>query len=676
MELIAFRVTMYKGIFDSDWIEVNPLTVFVGKNESGKTSLLKALHKLNPYLPETHGIEPETYSMAAEWPRARRREQKETQEVCTAKFKLSDQEKADLAQIIEQGTFPDTVEVSRNYAGQLVINFEGEIFSDEPHPDDVDNACNVLPDVQDQFGVQFKQRADECLNETRHFAHEGRFADLRNLDQKHAALLQEVLSPSEPPQQIENNFISQYVTSLTQLVQTLEPLPSIQSKVHEYIHNHLPTFIYMDDYRAFKGTAQLDQIKSRQDSNSSTEEDKNFLTILSLSGLDLNELVQLRQSDEEAVEQRQLNLDDGAATLTKTISNRLRQRNYEVQYRTDGQHFLTFVKDDRDPALIRLEERSKGFQWFFSFDLMFMHESDGTFEGCVILLDEPGLHLHPEAQKDLLLRLEEYAKGNKLLYTTHLPFMIDLNHPDRIRVLKETEDGIVVTTDFVDGSPEAKFVLQAALGMDASQSLLVTARNLVVEGVHDYYIIAELSNLLKRNGEEGLPEDVRITPGTSASEAVHVATFMIGQRLSVVALFDSDDEGRRAKDKLVKKWLTQYTESHTEVILLGEAVCADGDFELEDLFPENFMKEIVNETYSRELAHANVDDITLQSEGMLWARIEYSLKEIGIKANKGSVAKRLRNRLSNMKDTSELPDETKEKAIKLFQAIRDAFGEE
>ena len=44
----------------------------------------------------------------------------------------------------------------------------------------------------------------------------------------------------------------------------------------------------------------------------------------------------------------------------------------------------------------------------------------GTFEGCVILLDEPGLHLHPEAQKDLLNRLEYYAKGNTLLYTTHL----------------------------------------------------------------------------------------------------------------------------------------------------------------------------------------------------------------------------------------------------------------
>ena len=48
----------------------------------------------------------------------------------------------------------------------------------------------------------------------------------------------------------------------------------------------------------------------------------------------------------------------------------------------------------------------------------------------------------------------------------------------------------------------------------------------------------------------------------------------------------------------------------------------------------------------------------------------------GIEINKGPIAKLLRNRLSNMKDISELPEETKEKAIKLFQKIRNAFGKQ
>ena len=668
MDLISFRVTMYKGIIDSGWVEVDPLTVLVGKNESGKTSLLKALHKLNPY-------KAEPYVMAKEWPRRRRKERNEEHVVCQAKFQLSDQEKSELIQIAENATFPDIVEVSRNYAGDLKIDFEGEIFSNKRHPDDIDNAFEVLPQLQDGFGDPFKQRVEECIKEVRFLAHEERFSELMELAQKHDPLLREVVSPSAPPQQIENNFISQYLAGLQQLVQALEPLPSIQSKVHEYVIEHLPTFIYMDDYRTFRGTARLDEIKSHQDSNSLTEEDKTFLTILNLSGLDLDNLVELGQGSEEQVEDRQYDIDDGAATLTSEISGRLRQRNYTIEYRADGQRFLTFVKDERDPSLIELEERSKGFQWFFSFDLMFMHESEGTFEGCVILLDEPGLHLHPEAQKDLLLRLEEYAKGNMLLYTTHLPFMIDLSHPDRIRVLKETDNGIIVTTNLVESPPEATLVLQAALGMKYSQSSLIAKRNLVVEGVNDYWILTELSNLLKRAGEEGIPEDVRVTPGGSASQAVHVATFMIGQELDVVALFDSDNAGRGARDELIKNWITRYTTANAGVILLGDAVEAGSDFALEDLFPEKFITDIVKDAYSKQLAATEIDEITLQGEDILWKRIERFMKGQEIKITKGAIATRWRNKLSNMQDASELPDETKENAIKLFQKIREAFGE-
>ena len=428
----------------------------------------------------------------------------------------------------------------------------------------------------------------------------------------------------------------------------------------------------MDDYRTFNGTAYLNDIKTRWEEDRSTEEDETFLTILNLSGLDLDDLVDLAEGDEEQIEERQLDLADGASTLTQTISDRFRQRRYEVDYRVDGQSFFTYVKDDQDPSLIRLEERSKGFQWFFSFELMFMHETEGTFKGCVILLDEPGLHLHPDAQRDLLRRLEHYAAGNKLLYTTHLPFMIDLNHPDRIRILNETKNGIVVTTDLTKSSPEARLVLQAALGMDASQSFLVADRNLVVEGVDDYLVLTALSNLLERNGIDSLPEDVRITPGASASEAVHVVTFMIGQNLDVVALFDSDKAGRDAKDKLVKKWLTGYKKgTHTDAILFGDAVGASDGFALEDLFSEDFYLESVKKTYP------GVNGIEFQGEDLLWNKVERALKKGGIKRpNKGAIAKRLRKRLSQMKDLSELPKETQERTAKLFHEIRKAFGED
>ena len=36
-------------------------------------------------------------------------------------------------------------------------------------------------------------------------------------------------------------------------------------------------------------------------------------------------------------------------------------------------------------------------------------------KNAIILLDEPGLHLHAAAQKDFLARLKEYAKDNQLI---------------------------------------------------------------------------------------------------------------------------------------------------------------------------------------------------------------------------------------------------------------------
>ncbi|MYE87598.1 hypothetical protein F4X33_01190, partial [Candidatus Poribacteria bacterium] len=538
MKLVAFRVTMYKGIIDSGWVDVNRLTVLVGKNEAGKTSLLKALYKLNPHNLYLYGNRSDSYEddlnsyqIDWEWPRAHRTESSKEQIVCQAKFQLSEQEKSDIAQITGKAEIPNTIEVSRNYAGRLEVHCEADILSNKLSPVEIDNAFDTLPEVQDEFNDQFKQIAYECFREARHLAADERFTELGKLAQKYQPLLGGAVSHLDPPQHIETDFVDRFFVDLEWAAQMLESSSPIKVKVHEYVTNLLPTFIYMDDYRIFSGTAHLEEIHARWTDSRLTEEDLTFLTILDLSGLDLGELVQLGQGSTEAVKQRQYNVAAGAKTLTKMISDRLRQRRYEVDYRVDGQHFFTFVKDDRDPSLIELEERSKGFQWFFSFDLMFMYESKWTFEGCVILLDEPGLHLQPDAQKDLLRRLEHYAAGNTLLYTTHLPFMIDLNQPHQVRVLKETDKGIVVTTDLIDSPPEAKFVLQAALGMDISQNFLIAKRNLVVEGVDDYVVLIELSNLLQKNGAKGLPEDVRITPGEGASKSVYMATFMIGQGL-------------------------------------------------------------------------------------------------------------------------------------------------
>jgi predicted ATP-dependent endonuclease of OLD family len=48
MKLKSFYVTNYKSVLDSNLIEVDDITCLVGKNEAGKTAILRALYKLNP----------------------------------------------------------------------------------------------------------------------------------------------------------------------------------------------------------------------------------------------------------------------------------------------------------------------------------------------------------------------------------------------------------------------------------------------------------------------------------------------------------------------------------------------------------------------------------------------------------------------------------------------------
>ena len=64
MKAIRFRVQNFRNIDDSDWIALEKVTAFVGRNESGKTSLLKALHKFNSATPEPYDPQREFHATA------------------------------------------------------------------------------------------------------------------------------------------------------------------------------------------------------------------------------------------------------------------------------------------------------------------------------------------------------------------------------------------------------------------------------------------------------------------------------------------------------------------------------------------------------------------------------------------------------------------------------------
>ena len=561
MQLQSFRVRQFRNIEDSGQVDLlSKLTCVVGKNQSGKSALLRALHKFNP-----HRDDP--YDMRRDWPRGHRSSRSAQQVVCEASFKLAPDDSVALAAFADRTSFSEThVLVTRDYAGTYAIRFpeNPDLLPDPQDPTHIESICAAIPRPIGGTNDNFREAALTCILEAEECVKEGRFVELADLQARHKAQLEE--HPAEggqtPLQASQEAFIAQYSSHLGDLHAKLNGALAQYRRACTYIVNRLPTFIYMDDYRSFRGRAVLDSLRERRNAQSEdlSEEDATFLMILRLAGLNLDELINQGQAGSaDILHDRQMDLQDAAKTLTRNIAGRWGQNEYQVQFRVDGQTFFTEIEEtDKNIGMIPLEEQSKGFQWFFSFDLHFMHDSEGTFENCVLLLDEPGLHLHPGGQEDLLERLDAYAKKNTLIYTTHLPFLVDLRDPKRIKVIHQTDAGAVVSSDLGASQTAEKFTLQAALGMRAKQSFFVAKRNLLVEGVSDYWLIAELSRIFEREDRVHLAEDVMITAAGSASEIVPMATFMIGQELDVVALFDSDSAGEEAEKKLRENWITCY----------------------------------------------------------------------------------------------------------------------
>jgi predicted ATP-dependent endonuclease of OLD family len=62
----------------------------------------------------------------------------------------------------------------------------------------------------------------------------------------------------------------------------------------------------------------------------------------------------------------------------------------------------------------------------------------------ILLLDEPGLYLHAKSQFDLLQHFEDDF-SNRIVYTTHSPFMVPTQNLDSVRTVNIGTAGTTVT---------------------------------------------------------------------------------------------------------------------------------------------------------------------------------------------------------------------------------------
>ena len=204
----------------------------------------------------------------------------------------------------------------------------------------------------------------------------------------------------------------------------------------------------------------------------------------------------------------------------------------KVRFNLDAQHFDTLISDSNSlyDVEVNLDERSRGFQWFFAFYMVFAADTDdGEADGAILLLDEPGLYLHARSQGDLLRHLEDDF-SNQILFSTHSPFMVPTHRLDWVRTVNiAEEEGTTVSND-PTGDARTLFPLQAALGYDLAQSLFVGPNNLVVEGVTDFWILSAVSAHLQAQRKVGLDERLTVTPAGGAQKVHYMVALLTSER--------------------------------------------------------------------------------------------------------------------------------------------------
>lgn len=691
LKAIRYRVQNFRNVDDSGWIPLERVTAFVGRNESGKTALLKALHKFNPATPEPYNPQREfprdrytrEFRKGADWP------------ACSVVFALEDPIKEQISAVLGTNV-PTEAVCTRYYDGTLKIEYTPALQQPALDPAPVKDALTAFASAArrltapapEQKEATQKLRTDLATWATGWQDKLSAITDLR--DAAGAQLLETLRKESEGQANPQTAAIVEALQQAIAPVLAEAKKPPAKDQTDALVTKALPVFIYFENYGTLGSAIYLPRFLEdlkREPLNARTRTINAMfrhvaLTAEEISQLGQEEAAKARQQnqkptdeaiakDQENKEARAIKLNSASIDISKRFCDWWSQRRHKIRYHADGDYFRIWIADDKRPDVeIELESRSKGFQWFFSFYLVFLVESEDGHKDAILLLDEPGLDLHPTAQQELIAFFEKLADNNQLLYTTHSPFLIDGEHLHRVRPVTEDDTGhSLVNAETWPKDRETIFPLQAAAGYAMVRGLFQHKQNVLVEGMSDYYYLHALSHQCQASGRKGLPDDIYITPCGGAKLVGHIASLFLGQEVRPLVLLDGDDAGRARRDALIKEL---YAGNNTAILMLDDALGQSGaQLEIEDILGEAMLLPAVHEVLgNKQLKLSDAD----RKAGSLPDQIKAAAKQHSIDLPEGwkaSAAIRLVSAWAEQKTI--LPAAILDRAATLFAAIRQKF---
>lgn len=686
MELIRFRVTHFRSVEDSSWIEVDKVTALIGTNESGKSNLLLPLWKLNP----AHDGE---IHPTSDFPRksfTAIRHEKQKPVFIEAVFSVQDPL---LTRLAQQTSYSRSelaeVAVKRRLDGKYEIDFP---YVPSARTVPAQEIANALDDAESEIVAskvlvaekQLVQRVLAAIRTARSALPQDDHYEAAAIRQARETLSRAVTTGAPKTGAIVPLFKQLQGVFDTHLETLSKPLAKDDEDTRKLIVSSLPKFVYYSNYGNLDSEIYLPHVieNLKRDSLGQKEMAKarTLKVLFKFVNLQPSEILELGQAlprdqkptdkqIEEAAErtkERSILLQSASSRLTDEFRRWWKQGDYRFRFEADGDHFRIWVSDDRRPEEVELEGRSTGLQWFLSFYLVFLVESDDTHSNCILLLDEPGHSLHPLAQRDLSEFFDGLAKHNQLLYTTHSPFLIDADRLDRARKVFIAPDGTSkATPDLGANSSDstnrgAGYTVHAALGLTVAESLLIGCQPVVVEGPSDQHYLTAIKNVLIHKGLLKPGRELVFPPAGGAKGVKAVASIIFGRDSTLpVVLLDSDEPGSTYANTLVDDL---YSADQARVFTVGTYVHLEGA-EIEDLIPYDIIVKTIDRLVrGPETAFAEVHN----PERAIVPQIEIWASGAGMQLEKGwkvELAKRVKRALL---DGAAVSEDTQKTWCRLF----------
>lgn len=312
--------------------------------------------------------------------------------------------------------------------------------------------------------------------------------------------------------------------------------------------------------------------------------------IIHVADLDLQAVYAAVQKDHKGKIQTLLHAANN--TLKEVFSKTWSQSGIEVYFRVDGA-VLNILIVDGGVMFSAVTERSDGLQQFVALQAF---TTRNRVVQPILLIDEAEMHLHYDAQADLIQMLTRQQVAPKVIFSTHsagclpedLGVGVRLVIPDEKKELESTVRNKFWTDDHRGFSP-------LLFGMGASTlAFFPTRRAVVVEGASDMLLLPTLM----REAISAEYLGFQIVPGlANANQSELPKLHNVGTH--VAYFVDTDPGGAALRDKLIESGVTR--DRIFKVNPTTGSVCT-----LEDFIELDLYTSAVNELLSRYHANAKV----------------------------------------------------------------------